>query len=84
MVAAKVSLSLPSDVLEEAERRLARPDETRSGLISRILAEALRELDEREAEEQYVRGYLEHPETEEERAIGRHAAKRLLAKHESW
>ncbi len=84
MAATKVSLSLPRDVLEEAERRLAHPNETRSGLISRILADALRELDEREAEERYVRGYLEHPETEEEKAIGRHAARRLLAKHESW
>ena len=84
MPATKVSLSLPTDVLEEAERRLARPHETRSGLVSRILADALRELDEREAEEQYVRGYLENPETEDEKALNRHLAQRVLARHDSW
>jgi metal-responsive CopG/Arc/MetJ family transcriptional regulator len=75
---AKVSLSLPTRVLEDAEKRLARPNESRSALMARLLEDALRQLDEREAEERYIRGYQEQPETEDERAANMALARALL------
>jgi hypothetical protein len=78
MTTTKVSLSLPGDVLADAERRLARPGENRSALFARLLISALRELDEREAEECYLRGYQQQPETEEELRINRVLSRSLL------
>jgi metal-responsive CopG/Arc/MetJ family transcriptional regulator len=74
----KVSLSVPSDVLADAERRLARPGESRSALFTRLLTSALREMEEREAEECYLRGYHQQPESEDELRINRTLSRSLL------
>ena len=76
----KVSLSLPTEVLRAAEERLARPDETRSALVSRVLQEKIRELEDREAEDRYLRGYREQPETDDELAANRILTRAALAR----
>ena len=63
---AKVTISLPVSLLAEVERWQRERDETRSEVIRRALERALREEREREADERYIRGYQEQPETEEE------------------
>jgi len=71
---ARLTVSLPTDLLDELERYLRQRGETRSSAVARLLQTALREESERadrdEQErrdiERYIRGYLEQPETEEE------------------
>jgi metal-responsive CopG/Arc/MetJ family transcriptional regulator len=75
----KISISLPQDVLREAEQWLGRPDETRSALITRVLQDALQDLAEQEAEERYEKGYHRYPETSAECAFNRAAARALFS-----
>ena len=68
---AKIAISLPDEVLEAVEKeRLGRSKFlSRSEFIKRAVEQYLRTESERtmeEMEEQYIRGYLEHPETEDE------------------
>ena len=68
---AKIAISLPDEVLEAVEKeRLGRSKVlSRSEFIKRAVEQYLRTESERtmkEMEEQYIRGYLEHPETEDE------------------
>jgi metal-responsive CopG/Arc/MetJ family transcriptional regulator len=64
----RVTVTLPARVVDALDHKLTEPDETRSAVIRRLVVRALREADEREAEERWVRGYLEQPQTEEELA----------------
>jgi metal-responsive CopG/Arc/MetJ family transcriptional regulator len=80
MATTKVSVSLPVEVLQQAEERLARPHESRSALMARVLADALQKLDEAEAEERYARSYSEKPETEDERRVNGALARSLFAR----
>lgn len=59
-------MTLPARVVDALDHKLTEPDETRSAVIRRLVVRALREADEREAEEQWIRSYTEHPQTEEE------------------
>lgn len=61
MASTKLSISLPSELLERAHKTLAQPGEGRSALIARVLAQALREADEAEIDAAYERAYREHP-----------------------
>ena len=65
---AKIAISLPDEVLEAVEReRLGRSKVlSRSEYIKRALQQYLRTESERSLEEQYIQGYLEHPEIVEE------------------
>jgi hypothetical protein len=61
----KLSVSVPREVWSDARRFVASgSDETSSALITRVLRQAV----ERAKEEQYARGYAEHPYTPEEEA----------------
>ncbi|MBM2810605.1 MAG: 1 protein [Chloroflexi bacterium] len=62
----KVTISLPSELLETAEREQEANGQTRSEFFRRLLEEHILQARERELAEQYRRGYLEFPETEEE------------------
>jgi Arc/MetJ-type ribon-helix-helix transcriptional regulator len=62
----RVTISVPTKLLESVDNELVQEGETRSGLIRRLLEKALREAKEREDIERYVRGYREEPQTEEE------------------
>ena len=65
---ARIAISLPDEVLEAVEKeRLGRSKVlSRSEFIKRAVEQYLRIESERTMEEQYIRGYLEHPETEED------------------
>ena len=65
---AKIAISLPDEVLEAVEKeRLGRSKVlSRSEFIKIAVQQYLRTESERSLEEQYIRGYLEQPETAEE------------------
>ncbi len=63
---ARITISLPEDLLHSAEAKLGHGDASRSALIRRIIEDALKDAEEREQVEQYRRGYAEQPQTEEE------------------
>ena len=63
---AKIAISVPDEMLQaiETERRVN--GETRSELFRRAVEAYLRRIQEREQDEQYIRGYQQFPETEED------------------
>ena len=65
---AKIAISLPDEVLEAVEKeRLGRSKVlSRSEFIKRAVQQYLQTESENSLEEQYIRGYLEQPETTEE------------------
>ena len=67
---AKIAISLPDEVLQAVEReRLGQSKVlSRSEFIKMALQQYLQTESERNLEEQYIRGYLEQPETAEESA----------------
>src|SRR5437899_3201406 len=75
MTARKISVTIPSAVLAEAERSLALPGETRSALFSRVLAAAVNSA----LEQQYADGYRRLPVTVEEDAAMEAAAREGFA-----
>ncbi|MBI4318476.1 MAG: hypothetical protein HY675_08305 [Chloroflexi bacterium] len=64
--ASKITISLPNELIAAADARLAREGEGRSGMLRRLIEEALREVEEREKVESYIRAYREQPQTQEE------------------
>ena len=63
---AKISISVPGDLLRDVERMRSESRETRSDFFRRAAESLLREDREREAVERYVQGYLANPEFETE------------------
>ena len=80
---AKIAISLPEDLLQGIEKERRARGETRSEFFRRAVEAFLRRERERELEEQYVRGYLEMPETAEEVGWVQAAGLAALA-HEPW
>lgn len=68
MTARKFAISLPEELFERLERDRQELRMSRSQYVADAVADHLRRKREQELEEQYVRGYLEHPETEEDAA----------------
>ncbi len=66
---AKIAISLPDEVLEAVEKERLAKGESRSQFFRRAAEEQLRRQRDREDIEQYIRGYLENPETEGEIAL---------------
>ncbi len=62
----RVTVTLPVDVLAAAEAKLAEPDESRSGMLRRLIEAALKDAEERRDVEQWIRAYREQPQTEDE------------------
>ena len=75
MTTTKISVTIPTDVLAQAERTLAQPGETRSALLSRVLAAAVKTA----AEQLYAEGYQRLPVTVEEDAAMEAAAREGFA-----
>ena len=71
---AKIAISLPENLLQSIERERQANGESRSEFFRRAAEALLRREREREAIEQYVRGYLEMPETDEEVAFAQSMA----------
>jgi deoxyribodipyrimidine photolyase len=66
--ARKFAISLPEELFERLEQVRQEQGMNRSEYVANAVADHLHRKREQELEEQYVRGYLEHPETEEELA----------------
>lgn len=78
----KVTISLPRELLDMVERERGRR-ESRSEFFRHALENLLQTRREREAEEQYARGYRQQPETEEEVAAAWATSAAALAR-EPW
>lgn len=63
---ARLTISLPLDLLEAVGQQLAKKGESRSTVVRHLLEEALREAEEQKEVERYIRGYQEQPQTEED------------------
>ena len=61
MTSAKLSISLPSELLERADHLLTRPGEGRSALIARVLAEAICAAEQAEIDAAYERAFTRNP-----------------------
>ena len=72
--AARITVSLPPELIRALDEQLANGESSRSAIIRRLIEQALRdrearerrEREEREQVEQFIRAYREQPETEEE------------------
>jgi metal-responsive CopG/Arc/MetJ family transcriptional regulator len=62
----RVTLSLPDSLLHALDDRLTRDGESRSAAVRRLLELALHTLDEQGEVDQYIAGYREQPQTEDE------------------
>jgi len=80
---AKVAFSLDAALLERIERIRARTGESRSALIARALTAVTQEDVRSAAVRRYVEAYREQPETREDEARARRAARHTL-KHLPW
>lgn len=65
----KLSISLPSDLLDRAEQTLARPGEGRRHLFARVLREALQAAEEAAIDAEYERAYGDPPFSEDEQRL---------------
>ena len=75
----KIAISLPQELLQGIERERRATGETRSQFFRRSVKALLGS--KRELEEQYIRGYRQHPETEEEIALAESTARRSLVEN---
>ena len=85
---AKVAISLREDLLRDVERERRASGESRSEFFRRAVEALLRRERDREAIEQYIQGYLQHPETEDEVRWIEAASQEALAENpwydEAW
>ncbi len=63
---AKLTISLPTDLLKVIEQRQEARGESRSEVIAGLVESALHREREQADVERYIRGYLEQPETDDE------------------
>ncbi len=78
---AKIALSLPDQMLKVIEKERKARGLSRSEFLREAVERLLREERVRLEKEQYIRGYLEHPETEEEMAWAEAASAEVLAEY---
>lgn len=80
---AKVTISLPGEVLEVVEKERKAKGESRSEFFRRAVEELLRQQRQRASVEQYIHGYKQMPDTDEEvQAV--HKAGALVLAEEPW
>jgi metal-responsive CopG/Arc/MetJ family transcriptional regulator len=66
MTARKFAISLPEELFQHLEQDRREQNMNRSQYVAHAVTDHLHRKRERELEERLIRGYLEHPETEEE------------------
>lgn len=76
---AKIAISLPDDVLQAVERERELSGESRSEFFRRAAKALIKQKQREEQEREYIRGYTEMPETDEEFAGLRSASLAVLA-----
>ena len=63
---AKIAISVPDEMLDAIETERSVNGETRSEFFRHAVEAYLRRIQEREQDKQYIRGYQQFPETEED------------------
>jgi metal-responsive CopG/Arc/MetJ family transcriptional regulator len=66
MTARKFAISLSEELFQRLEQDRREQNMSRSQYVANAVTDHLHRKREQELEEQLIRGYLEHPETEEE------------------
>ena len=79
----KIAISLPQEILDAVEQERDQRGESRSQFFRRAVETLLRQQQEKQLSEQYIRAYQQTPETPEEISAARHAASTILAE-EPW
>ena len=79
----KVTISLPSDMLDQIERKRLERNETRSEFLRAAVEQTFRERREQGNRERYISGYQELPESDEEIAAAERLS-RLALTAEPW
>jgi metal-responsive CopG/Arc/MetJ family transcriptional regulator len=74
---AKISISMPDELLRQVERVRSHSRETRSDFFRRAAETVIRQEEEKEAVERYVQSYIDQPEAEEEIAWAELGKRRL-------
>lgn len=82
-VRAKISISLPRELLESADRARRAAGESRSEFVRRAIEALLRSRRERQAVRRYVAGYVAEPESDAEAELAEAWASEGL-EEESW
>lgn len=75
----RMTVSLPSILIDALDQRLVHDGEGRSAVIRRLIETALRQAEEQEEIARYIRGYAEQPQTEDECGWSDHVAREALA-----
>lgn len=78
---AKIAISLPDKVFQAIENERLASGVSRSEFFRRVVEEYLHRRGEKEAIEQYIRGYQQYPETAEEIALAESTLARVLAEN---
>ncbi|MFP3941238.1 MAG: ribbon-helix-helix domain-containing protein [Thermoanaerobaculia bacterium] len=81
---AKISISIPEDVLERAERERRQTGESRSELFRRALEVLFEKQRQEAAVRRYVEGYVAEPETEYEVASAGAVSPAAFEEGEDW
>lgn len=79
----KIAVSLPEDLLKEAEQERKTLGESRSAFVKRAIRIALEHSDREKAINRYIQGYKRIPESSEEIEAARRAAEIVLVE-EPW
>jgi len=77
----KITISLPEDLLQGVDRKRKASGESRSKFFRRAVEAFLRHERDQEAIEQYIRGYQQYPETEDEIAMAQSTLQAALAEN---
>ncbi|MGH9057096.1 MAG: ribbon-helix-helix protein, CopG family [Acidimicrobiales bacterium] len=80
--AAKVTVSLPAELLARIEHRRQDRETSRSEVVSELLWLGWRQAEAEEREERYQSAYRAQPETNAERTWAEEAAKDLLGEED--
>lgn len=78
---AKISISIPQELLAKIEQEREAKGQSRSEFFVQVIEAFLKKKREAELDEQYRRGYDRDPVTEEEKAFFREAAKKVWAEN---
>jgi metal-responsive CopG/Arc/MetJ family transcriptional regulator len=63
---ARLTISLPNDLVAALDRQIIRDGESRSAAIRRLIETAIRHEHEQAEIDRYIRGYEQAPQTEDE------------------
>ncbi len=79
----KIAISIPEELLAAVEREIQSSGESRSQFFRRAVEMLFKQRQRQALREQYIRGYRQMPETDEEIDAARLAANIILAE-EVW